>query len=372
MGLKNLALLAGFATLVLAFQNCSPAFEAKTLSSATSISSVRVPVFMASGHMGRTVYSCDQGQTWIHDRSVDDNARCWISGDPNYVECDHTPYSGRGLDYSDGVFFANFGWGFNGSAQSSGDGKTWRTLKSDGWGGGIAASGSNLFLLWNGGQLSSDSGSNWQQLQSSPLASFSHPLISHVNDKFIAMGRTDGIAISTDQGATWAVNATFPAASGSFFAEGNGILVGIGQSGSTPSVGVASRSLDGGLTWETNQVFSEDYRTWDNVSFNGTEFVAFSPGGLIWKSADAITWTNSSVSIPGFNLGQFAGPVSYDPASGVYARITSNWGSYYAGQKALRSEDGVNWTVLSDSAFKGGHPLNFMVLGSLPLSQCSP
>ena len=54
-------------------------------------------VFMATGHMGRTVMSCDDGKSWINDRSENDNARCWsASTDPNYVECDHTPYSGRG------------------------------------------------------------------------------------------------------------------------------------------------------------------------------------------------------------------------------------------------------------------------------------
>ena len=372
MGLKRFVLLLAIAPVLMLYQNCSPAFSTRTLASSFEADTpgVMVPVFMASGHMARTLYSCDQGRTWIHDQSANDNARCWVDGDPNYVECDHTPYSGRGLDYTDGVFYVNFGWGANGSARSSSNGQAWTTLKSDNWGGGIAASDNDVFLLWNGGQLSSDSGQSWNQLQNSPLYSFSHPLVSHVGDKFIAMGRTDGVAISTDHGRTWNINSTFPAASGAYFAEGNGMLVGIGGSGSTPAVGYASRSFDGGVTWETNQVFSEDYRSWDNLIFNGTEFVAFSPGGLIWKSADAVTWTRANVSVPGLNLGLFTGPVGFDPSTGTYVRITNAWANYYSAQKALRSDDGINWTVLDASAFKGGHPISFMVRGELDSRYC--
>ena len=371
--LAKVAALGALGILVCAYQNCAPAFKVGTLNSSTGASVVpthKVSVFMASGHMGRTVYSCDDGKTWIGDRSHDDNARCWRTGDPNYVECDHTPYSGHGIDSGDGLFFTNFGWGADGSIQMSSDGRNWKTLKSDGWGGGVAYADQTLYLGWNGGWRSADLGKTWTADPARTMGLFDHATVSRVNDKFVIIGRGDGIAISTNQGLTWNHTPTFPVASGQYIAEGNGILVTVGASGSTPAVGKASRSTDNGATWETNDVFSQNYLSFNGLLFNGSEFVAFSPG-LIWKSADGRTWTRTNVVIPNFNMGLFSGPVSYNKDTGTYVRITAAWDNYYEKQFALRSTDGVNWTVLDTAHFKGGHPMSTMTLGTMDSSACA-
>jgi hypothetical protein len=374
MGL-NRKLSAGFVLtsllLICAFQNCSPAFTAANRNGNGNFgsSSVKVPVFMASGHMGRTVFSCDDGKTWVHDRSENDNARCWVSGDPNFVECDHTPYSGTGLSSGDGAFYASFGWGYNGSVQSSSDGVNWTTLKNDGWGGGVAYAKNSLFVLWGNGSRSVDLGKTWSTSATNAFATLDHPFIKTVGDKFIAMGRGAGVAISNDQGATWNLTTDFQAAWGTDFAEGNGMLVSIGQQSGAPNVGYAARSLDGGLTWESNQVFSQDYLSWNNLIFTGQDFVAFSPG-WIWRSSDGVSWTKEALVIPGFNMGLFNGPISYNASTGTFVMITSNWANYYDAQRALRSSDGIHWEVLSPGQFKGGHPIRKIVLGSLDSSAC--
>lgn len=371
--LKKFSTLFGVAILIASYQNCAPAFKPANLNSSSDASTGpthKVSVFMANGHMGRTIYSCDDGQTWIGDRSFNDAARCWRSGDPNYVECDHTPYSAHGIDNGDGLYFANFGWGSNGSVQISSDGRNWTTLKSDGWGGGVTYANKTIYLGWGGGYRSTDLGATWSADPAAPMNRFDHASLTRVGDKFVLIGRGDGIAISNNQGLTWNYNANFPIDAGQYIAEGNGVLVSVGQSGSTPTVGKSSRSTDGGATWVTTQVFSQNYLSFNALLFNGREFVAFSPG-LIWRSADGQTWTRDNLVIPNFNMGLFAGPVSYNPVTGTYARITSAWDNYYEKQFALRSADGVNWTVLDAAHFKGGHPLRDMTLGTLDSSACS-
>src|SRR5262245_52167588 len=65
-----------------------------------------VPVFVAQGHVGRTTISCDDGRTWVGNRSDDDSIRCF-SG----VDCDHHPGAAHGVVFGHGWFFATFGWG---------------------------------------------------------------------------------------------------------------------------------------------------------------------------------------------------------------------------------------------------------------------
>ncbi len=89
-----------------------------------------VPVFFAQGHLGRTVISCDDGKTWLHDRSDDDAGQCWVAG-ANSVECDHQPTSNAGIDSGDGWLFASFGHGSNGTVRASRDGAQWKIINAN-------------------------------------------------------------------------------------------------------------------------------------------------------------------------------------------------------------------------------------------------
>lgn len=93
----------------------------------------KVQVFIAAGKVGRTLMSCDDGLTWIHDRSDNDSTRCWTEG-PNNLECDHATSSFTGMDVSDDGFFYNqYGWCGNGTIRRSRDYSTWEVIKSDEW-----------------------------------------------------------------------------------------------------------------------------------------------------------------------------------------------------------------------------------------------
>ncbi len=60
----------------------------------------QVPIFLASGHMARTIISCDDGKTWVANHSDADLLRCFYpNGNPDGgdANCDHNEGSAHGL-----------------------------------------------------------------------------------------------------------------------------------------------------------------------------------------------------------------------------------------------------------------------------------
>jgi hypothetical protein len=327
-------------------------------------------VFVAIGHMGRTVMSCDGGLTWIHDRSDDDAARCWTDG-PNYVECDHTALSARngGLTYGDGWFYASYGWGFDGSVRRSKDGAQWETVKTGGWGGGVASAKHSVFVAWEGSwSTSSDDGTTWQPLATSPRANFDHAYPVAVGDEIIVMGRAGAAqesAISADGGLTWTEPSGLGADDGSSFAAGNGVFVSVGSNGTS------ARSVDAGSTWTSQQVIPTGTGNWaTNIVFDGANFVAWG-AGMKWSSPDGVTWSKAAFTIDGAApAAWWHGPVSFNPGTKTYAAVLDVWGNYYEKQLAYHSADGVAWTALDAAHFKGGHPIRTIVAGEVDPSAC--
>ncbi len=303
----------------------------------------QVEVLVAQGHMGRTVVSCDDGQSWIHDRSDDDNARCWVSGDPNYVECDHHSGAGRGIDFGAGYFYANFGHGAPSTLRRSSDGFNWTVIQNlPRSAGSVLYTLKRLILFF--GQFSIDQGLTWQTSAPAPDVGFFANAKKLGSDLYV-FGRASGIAISRDAGETWSQPATFRPEWGMGIenisrggvAQGNGVIVILGwQENTYPAAnfGFAARSIDGGLTWAGHQVFAEPLAYWNSLIFNGKEFVSWS-NGKMWRSPDGENWTSTPIL-----TGQVDGPVVMT-SKGTYVSITSTWGAYYANQKAYRSLDGV-------------------------------
>ena len=154
---KIYAVLLGVFVLLntLAFQNCSggkfkailiPNSEtlASTLGDPVPTPSVPVPnlpanmksVYMAIGHSGRSIISCDDGQSWINDQT-----------DTTSGAGDHGSGAGRAVDSADGYFYSLHGWGANGLLRRTRDGVTWETIQANNWGGGIAAEKNFYFAL---------------------------------------------------------------------------------------------------------------------------------------------------------------------------------------------------------------------------------
>ena len=321
------------------------------------VSTTMRKVFFASGHVGRTLLSCDGGRSWIRDRSDNDQTRCWVNGDPNNVECDHTPGSGRGIDAGDGWLFANFGWGQPGTVRRSRNGVNWETIRSGANGGGIGYVNGTLLSYWGNWSLSNNMGQTWTQVPNSPAPSMSHPLGYRLDDLFMALGRTQGLRISRDRGQSFENIASFPFFDGGYFTSGNGILVGVG------GAGVVASSRDHGRTWTSRQVSTS--ARWSGVQFNGTYFVGWL-GSQMWRSSDGQSWS----VVGSLNVPNFSGPIAYNSETRTYATIPNNWGQYYSGQRAYVSTDGVSWTQLTGSAFRGGHPITHLMTADIEASHC--
>jgi hypothetical protein len=325
----------------------------------------KADVFVAVGHMGRSVMSCDDGATWIHDQSEKDDARCWVDGDPNYVECDHTAFSSPagGVAFGDGRFYASYGWGYDGSVRRSSDGWHWETVKTDGWGGGVAFAKKTVFTLWEGQWFTStDQGGTWTPVVYAGKDNLDHAFPRGVGDRLFALGRANGAvkgAISTDSGATWTTATGLGQDTAKHIAEGNNVLVSIGDNG------VSARSTDGGMTWASKQVVTEGSWTTALV-FDGTAFVAWA-GSTKWSSPDGVTWSSAPVTgVPPW----WSAAVSFNPKTKTYVAVLNAWGNYYDKQKAYRSADGLTWTTLDAAHFKGGHPISNIVLGQVDPSVC--
>jgi hypothetical protein len=334
----------------------------------------RREVFFASGHMGRTVMSCDDGMSWINDQSQDDAARCWVTGDPNYVECDHSPYAGTGLDFADGTFYATFGWGYDGVVRKTRDGVNWTEIKSGGWGGGIAATPTDVLLMWEGAWSTSvDQGGSWAPVTTIDPWSFDHPHPGRLGTKIFAVDRAGKMALSRDGGMSWSSPTGYDPSSLGTYTEGNGVLVAIGNTvvSGGPNVGTVSRSVDDGNTWTSTQLFTGDGMALGaSLIWTGTQFVT-RVNEKAWTSADGVTWSQTPMTLDGAAVPSWwTAAVGYNPHTGTFVAFPTIWGGYYDAQHAFRSKDGIAWTTLPAGNFKGGHPLWRIVVGDVDPGVC--
>lgn len=319
-----------------------------------------VNAFMAQGHIGRTIMSCDGGATWINDRSDNPNSRCWIDG-PNYVECDHTSNTGRGLDAGDGYFFANFGWGRPGSVKRSVDGINWTTIRATGGNGdGVLYHDGRLFNNWGiyNSAHSDDYGQTWTPAQLPQQIEM--PLGHRAGNLFFIANRDRaGLSISRDGGVTWQYRSEISNAWTKFFAYGNNRHIIVGGTN-------ALVSTDNGLNWSRNA--NAITGSFVGLVFTGTQFVGFTSSAR-WTSSDGVTWTQRNITVNS-NLA-LNKPIAYNPDTSTYVSIPEHWGATYGNQRALRSTDGgLTWTQLSPSAFPGGHPITRIVVGPMDARYC--
>ena len=62
--------------------------------------------------------------------------------------------------------------------------------------------------------------------------------------------------------------------------------------------------------------------------------------------------------------------IQYNPKSGTYVGIINSWATSNANQKAYRSKDGINWTTLDSTKFKGGTIMLTMIVGEIESKYC--
>lgn len=320
----------------------------------------QVGVFIAQGHVGRTMMSCDDGRTWIKNRSDDDKIRCFEGG----ADCDHMESAGRGIAYGKGTFVATFGWGKPGSIRRSADGFTWeKTLEGTTFGGMIF--GNDAFVAASRSPRASlDLGKTWSKT-AEPTATVWNVRGAGFGAGNAVMVLEDSgkaeLALSSDGGKTWRSPTTWPSTCGKSIQTEGGIVAGKGTLLIVGGDGVACRSTDGGKTFS-------DAKMGGSVSsyahFTGSEFVAFgrTDKNVMYKSVDGAVWTTTATS-------HSIGPSARSDA-GTYVATNTGWMTWYDKQQFYRSTDGVKWEALPRTAFTGSHPIRGMTFGWVDSAAC--
>jgi len=313
-----------------------------------------VPVFLAQGHYGRTTISCDDGRTWIQDKSEDDGVRCFEAG----LDCDHDAFAGRGIAHGEQTFVLTWGWGAPGSVVRSEDAAMFETVLGDTPTFADVAFGNGRFVANNGTtQISDDLGKTWSP--GGPLGidinTRAIEFFPHDAGWFVVTGESGeqrAITRSPD-GITWTPASTRPPQCGGYvigLAYGSG--VGVIASGN----GHVCRTTDGGDTWEYVQV-APDLSS--PPVWTGSEFFVYQ-GSTLHRSADGQAWQSEPIAPGDASIG----PIARSP-DGTFVAANAGWMVWYEQQKFFRSEDGVNWEVLPADAFTGSHPIYFMAHGEV-------
>ena len=321
-----------------------------------------VAMFVAQGHAGRTLISCDDGQTWVADRAdlPDTETRCW-SGDALDLECDHDASAGRGITYADGMFFATFGWGAPSTVRRSLDGVTWDVVHNMQSGHAGIAYGDDTLVTGNRyAAVSNDLGETWVEGEDTGLTVWNARHIGFGDGTFVIFGADEpdrDVIYSTDQGQSWQHPTTAPNGCIGGVGDilyGNGLFVGLGFGGDS------CVSSDGGDTW-TEGSTGGDVES-ESMVFDGSQFMA-GGNGVRYSSADGLNWTTEPTS------GGNVGAVGYSPETGTFVGVRAGWQVWYEEQRWYRSTDGLNWTEVSGP---GSHPIWHIVHGYGQASDVCP
>ena len=320
----------------------------------------RVPVFIAQGHMGRTIISCDDGRTWHHDVSANANARCFENG----LDCDHSEHSALGIIYGDGAFYATYGWGYPGKVVRSTDGRNWTTLLTGTTFSNMALGNGYLIGGDHYPRRSDDNGATWTEgTIDSGLTTWTTRNIGFapVNGGrwiLIATNDTRDLVVSSDNGGSWHHPRTLPSTCGESV---SGIQYGRGTIVVTGGNGVSCTSTDAGETFVAHDIGG---RLTSSLIWDGTLFHAWGYG-VHYSSRDGVTWNAANTVPEEFDVRAVA-----RSDAGTFAAVNNSWLSYYEDQHFYRSTDGTNWEVLPASAFTGSHPTLSMAFGRVPTSPC--
>ncbi len=336
-------------------------------------------VFVAQGYVGRTVVSCDQGQSWVADRSDDDALRCF-SG----VDCDHHPGSPRGITFGAGHFVATFGWGAPGADKRSEGGVDWEVTLPDKEFAGVVFGKETFLLGARPPQRSSDGGVTWGVAGEPDSAQWNirrTGFADHDGGRFVLAfqsGASD-LNISKDQGNTWVRPSSLPEGCARDMQWSGGIEYGKGVMLVLGGDGTACRSLDGGDTWTAASLGGtvSGRLLWDGSAF--VTWGSTDSGPSRFQSADGAAWTATPLQVqrpqPDGSMKTSAGPVIgavARGASGALVAVNGEWDRWYEKQEFYRSTDGVTWQALPAGAYKGGHPIGFIATGLVPAALACP
>ena len=343
-----------------------------------SVNPTAVPMFIAQGMVGRTIVSCDDGKSWVANRSDDDTYPCFSDVDH---DCDHHSGAGRGITYGAGYFVTTFGWGKPGSIRRSRNGTDWETTLEGKTFAGIVFGADRFVAGERPPQASTDSGGTWTAGGSPDSMVWNvrrTGFAAHDGGRFFLAFEGGGMRdlnVSADSGATWKRPTTLPSEcagdmqwSGGF-AYGNGVALVLG------GTGIACTSKDGGDTWTaTNIGGTVDSRlVWNGTAFETWGRANNGQGGTYparFTSNDGSAWMATAIQVrtknadgttktsPGPDLGAVA-----RSDAGTYVGVNGGWQQWYDKQRFYRSEDGVTWDTLDAADYVGNHPIQFIAFG---------
>jgi hypothetical protein len=353
-------------------------------------------MFVAQGMLGRTTISCDDGHTWVAERSWDvegdpllcgstEPVRCWETGcqymsgnecqtTASECDCGHHPGFSKGVVFGGDAFVATWGWGYSGSVRRSVDGVHWEeTLSEDVTFGGLAY-GAGRYVLSSRYPQHSPDGINWTPGEEADFRGDNGEITWSVRrfayadvegGRFVATAYPpDSVLVSSDAGQTWwppsqrPVNCLLDQSEYGGIASGDGVIVSVGQDGTT------CRSTDGGDTWQEGSVGGDNIL--GHVLWTGTEFMTWAPG-VRYTSPDGVDWT----ATPTLPEGVWIGPAAMSEQTGTFVAVDRVW-SAYEDQVFLRSEDGITWEPLPAGAFTPGHSIFHIAFGLAEPSEVCP
>lgn len=328
-----------------------------------------VGVFVASGHVGRTLVSCDDGRSWSHDQTesfVNEMGvayppvtRCYQSG----MDCDHHPGSTKGVIYARSWFFRSTGWGPAGRATRSRNGIVWEPITERTTFGGLAHDGNATLLAAARTPLrSTDDGMTFVRSENDAIAGWNVRRVAHVPSPsgglFIIVGN-DGteVGLSRD-GVRWDAPTRIDAAcgrqiqsQGGIARVGNVIVIAGGESN-------VCRSTDEGVTWTLHTLPGDARPSSSSLIATSTEFLMWTYGALL-RSSDGMTW-NRTPTEPSIEVGA----VARSPG-GTFVAVRGGWTHWYDQQYFYRSLDGIRWEQLGLADAPQGHPILWLTYGEV-------
>ena len=327
-----------------------------------------VGVFVASGHVGRTLVSCDDGRSWNHDQTeafVNEMGapyptitRCFDTG----MDCDHHPGSTKGVIYARDWFFRTTGWGPGGHITRSRNGIAWESLTERTTFGGLAHDGTSTLIAGaRTPQRSTNEGVTFMPSENEAISGWNVRRTGYVDGLFVIVGN-DGneVGLSRD-GLRWRAPTTIDVACGRGI-QGQGGIARVGDAiviaGGESSV---CRSTDEGVTWTLHALPNDARPSSSALIATGSEFMMWTNGAIL-RSTDGMSWTRTPTE-PSIEVGA----VARSP-EGTFVAVRGGWNHWYGDQYFYRSTDGIRWEQLGLAAAPQGHPIGWITYGQVNAS----
>jgi hypothetical protein len=176
----------------------------------------------------------------------------------------------------------------------------------------------------------SPDGANWTTRDSG--ISTSLDAVAHGNGVFVALGSSDGVILTSSDGATWAKNYLgFNQFRGITWSGSQFVAVGFGWTTSSAAGALAATSPDG-LTWALHPIALQTPQLLWDVAWNGSLFAAVSvSSNEIVTSPDGVSWTSVTIGDAATRLRNIESDGSRFVAIG-------------SGGQVFTSPDGAAWT----------------------------